>query len=169
MLTKQLHLLHPSVSGFPHQRRHKNGHLPNRAVQTRTGVWVQRVVCLGKGTTHGATCLSLDLPTLARCRGVVSTDKAGEELVWMAVWVPAPFPSYPCLLWAALGHSHSSAVPELPRQAYLLVPLGGKKTRLNMPQLPLQTLRLPAAMLLPVSCWLCALQPCQELTQPFLP
>lgn len=158
MLTKQQHLLHLTVSGSPHQRRHKNGHLQNGAVQTRTGVWVQRfkdgeqrVVCLGKCATHGATGLSHDLPTLARWRGVVSTDKAmtsGEELVWMAVWVPAPFLSYPCLLWAAMAHRHSSAVSMLPRQAYLLVPLDGRKTRLNMLQLPVQTLRLPAAMCL---------------------
>lgn len=139
MLTKQLHLLHPSVSGSPHQRRHTNGHLQNRAVQTRTGVWVHRfkdgehrVVRLGKGATHGATGLSHDLPTLARCKGVVSTDKVmtlGKGLVWMAMWMPAPFPlfhSYLCLLWAAMGHIHCSAVPVLPRQAYLLVPLGGK-------------------------------------------
>lgn len=42
MLTKKLHL-HPSVSGSPPQKRHKSGHLQNGAVQTRSGVWVQRM------------------------------------------------------------------------------------------------------------------------------
>lgn len=153
VLTKQLHLPHPSVSGSPHQRRHKNGHLQDGAVQTRTGVWVQRfkdggqrVVPLGRGATHGATGLSQDLPSLARHRGVVGMDTGDdtEGRAGLDVWVPAPFPSNPCLLWAALGHSHSLVVPVLPRQACLLVPLGGRKTRLKMPEFLLQTLKLPA-------------------------
>lgn len=108
---------------------------------------------------------------LGKAQGVVGMDKAMTPGKGLDVWVPAPFPSTPCLLWAALGHSHSPVVPVLPRQACSLVPLGGRKTRLNMPQFPLQTLRPSAATCMaPVAaCELLGTAACQELTQPFLP